>query len=326
MPNNSKIEWTDMTVNPVVGCTPISAGCDNCYARTLHNRRHEAYKRGAKLPDQYAQPFEVLQFFPDRMQELLHMRKPRRVFVGSTTDLFHANIPFEVIMRVCDVMSRAPQHTYILLTKRVDRMLDTLRIVYGYGFAPPPRLIVGATIETQKQADERVPILLQLKKWVPSVKLMVSVEPMLGAVTIRRYLYSECQTCHGAGTVWAGDGGAMCPQCGWITNGLPGEIPHLDWIICGGETGPSARPMHARWVKLLRDQCQAAGVPFFFKSWGNFVAESQAPEDSVLPSRSFAPDGWDMRHRDSFVFHVGKRTAGRLLDGVEWNQFPAVQP
>ena len=98
--------------------------------------------------------------------------------------------------------------------------------------------------------------------------------------------------------------------------------PYIDWVICGGETGPGARPMHPEWARSLRDQCQAAGVPFFFKGWGEWVTENQSPEDIVLPGHSTIPHGWKGRKYEDSVYRVGKSRSGRLLDGREWNEFP----
>ena len=112
-------------------------------------------------------------------------------------------------------------------------------------------------------------------------------------------------------------------NCGESSQTLQGN--RLDWVICGGETGPGARPMHPDWVRGLRDQCQAAGTPFFFKSWGEWVTENQSPEDILLPGQSTIPHGWKGRKYEDSVYRVGKRRAGRLLDGVEHNEFPEVK-
>lgn len=116
------IQWTDETWNPVVGCRKVSEGCRNCYAKELHDRRHKAFKAGKKMLPQYAQPFEVVQLMPDRLEQPLHWRKPRRVFVNSVSDLFHEDVPDEFLDRVFAVMALAGRHTFQVLTKRPDRM------------------------------------------------------------------------------------------------------------------------------------------------------------------------------------------------------------
>jgi protein gp37 len=124
MSQASSIEWTDATWNPVVGCTKVSPGCKNCYAKTLHDLRHKAHGEGKKVPAQYAHPFEVVQLMPDRLTDPLSWRKPRKVFVNSVSDLFHKDVPDEFLDWVFAVMALAPRHTFQVLTKRADRMRE----------------------------------------------------------------------------------------------------------------------------------------------------------------------------------------------------------
>jgi protein gp37 len=161
----------------------------------------------------------------------------------------------------------------------------------------PGHIWLGVTAENQEQADKRIPILLQ----TPASVRFVSVEPMIGPVSLRWL------------SAW--DGMAIKPHPGSVTNELDG-LKCLDWVICGGESGPGARPMHPDWARSLRDQCQAAGVPFFFKQWGEWTSEF--PQWLSLASRAMA-----YQHGETF-YRVGKKAAGRLLDGKEHSEYPKV--
>lgn len=236
----TKIEWVTNpngtmgeTWNPVTGCTPKSEGCQNCYARRMSKRL--AGRCGYPKDD----PFQVT-LHPERLEEPLRWKKPRQVFVCSMSDIFHPDVPDEYIARVWETMNNASQHTFIVLTKRPQRMKEFLSRLGWYihdrenepaearwgGKYTLKNVWIGVTAENQARADERIPVLLQ----IPAAKRFVSVEPMLGPVDLSYFINS------------------------------------LDWVICGGETGPGARPMHPDWVRSLRDQCQKAGTPFFLKS------------------------------------------------------------
>ena len=273
----TKIEWTDSTWNPVTGCTPISEGCDHCYAKRMANRLAGRY--GYPKDD----PFRVT-FHPDRLDRPLRWKNPRRIFVGSMTDLFHPDVTLEWLGKILCITERCPQHTFMFLTKRPE-------LVEYYLFPGRHNCWLGVTAENQARADERIPILLQ----IPAAVRFVSLEPLLGQIDLRRAFGSE-----GARQTY---------------------IEQFDWVIAGGETSHGARPMHPNWVRSLRDQCQATGVPFFFKSWGDWVAPSQysfpvgGPCLESVKRHVFA-DGIE-------VYRVGKKAAGRLLDGKEHNEFPA---
>lgn len=199
-------------------------------------------------------------------------------------DLFHEYIPFELVDVVYKIMARCPQHTFIILTKRALRMRAYYQYVARLGkvevceLVPPENLWVGVTAETQASAESRIASLLH----IPAKVLFVSVEPMLGEIDISVYLHD------------------------------------LDWVICGGETGAGARPMHPDWVRYLRDQCVAADVPFFFKQWGewapNCLCGTKNPHTSIARPNS-GPRG--------VMFRCGKKRAGNKLDGREWAEFPA---
>lgn len=246
----TEIEWCEETWSPVTGCTPISAGCRNCYARRMANRLRGRF--GYPADD----PFRVT-FHPGRLDKPLGWKKPRMIFVCSMGDLFHKDVDKWERDDIFSSMTRAPQHIYMVLTKRPEIMFDYFHMPKGQGkfktrygiLDENPNIWLGVTAENQEEADRRIPILLQ----IPAAVHFVSVEPMLGAVDFSK-----------------GDGGL-----GYFKfvrdepNRFSAKLRGLDWIICGAETGPGKRHMKTEWARDLRDQCAAASVPFFFKKDSN---------------------------------------------------------
>lgn len=300
MGDKSSIEWCDATWNPTVGCSRVSEGCKNCYAFSLHDMRHKAYMEGKKLPKQYAKPFKEVQTFEDRLVMPLKWKRPRKIFVNSLSDLFHKDIPDHFIWNVFHIMAKCPQHTFQVLTKRPERMMRMFKNRYWRDFGDMRALVIegqhretdmpflpnvwlGTSVENQQSADDRILPLLA----TPAVVRFLSCEPLLGPVNLSMRL----------------DRYDM--------------VPGIDWIIVGGESGPKARPMQQEWLISLRDQCEAEGVPFFFKQWGEWVPFNQAVEMPQHPTKAIKTD-------DVTMWRVGKYKAGRLLDGVEWNEFPEV--
>jgi protein gp37 len=335
----SKIEWCDSTWNPTTGCTKVSSGCDICYAEKITERFHG---KGS---------FAEVKLHHDRIDAPLRWRKPRRVFVNSMSDLFHDKVPDEFIARVWAVMAATPKHTYQILTKRHGRMRALLNddafhgevagmasalAITGElpstGFAGRsvlPNVWLGVSVEDQKRADLRIPALLD----TPAAVRFLSCEPLIGSVDLagRGWLPvsagdpdpdAECKTCgteefsdqHGHETVHR-CGSRHAEPCRVLPNGdcdLDGEptgewcngpiqpYPRISWVISGGESGSGARPAHPDWFRSLRDQCQAAGVPYFFKQWGE----------------------WAPRRDSVDMVRVGKKQAGRELDGRTWDEFP----
>ncbi|MDO3243065.1 phage Gp37/Gp68 family protein [Mycobacteroides abscessus subsp. abscessus] len=322
MGDKTGIEWTDATWNPVTGCTKVGTpGCDHCYAETFAERW-----RGTK--GHYFETGFDVQLRPDKLGLPLRWTKPRRIFVNSMSDLFHDKVPDEYIARVFAVMALAPRHTFQLLTKRHGRMRSLLNSAYflqavGRVWAEPPsdwplprdwrvpvwplpNVWLGVSAEDQKRADHRIPALLD----TPAAVRFVSAEPLLGPIDLHADPIGKDSV------FWIG---------------------HLDWVIVGGESGPSARPMHPDWARSLRDQCIGAGVPFLFKQWGDWVPERlglhgcNAPAaflstggqvrllvDGKPAHAPFAPAG------DMTIRRVGKKRAGRELDGRTWDQYPEV--
>lgn len=314
MSDKSAIEWTDATWNPVTGCTKVSPGCDRCYAETFAERF-----RG--VPGHHFEQGFDLVLRPERLDQPLRWTKPRRIFVNSMSDLFHKDVPDDYIVDVFKTMWWAPQHTFQVLTKRHGRMrsllprIETaLRQIEGDLALvdcptpltwPLPNVWLGVSVEDQRWADIRIPALLD----TPAAVRWVSAEPLLGPVYLaiplaprwdggpRRdsALVEACGVCNGWGT-----------DCGIAGTHFVRRSNGLDWVVAGGESGPGARPMHPDWARSLRDQCSAAGVPFLFKQWGEW-----APGDS----RDYGDVG-SMRR-------VGKKAAGRELDGRTWDEYPA---
>ena len=282
MADDSKIEWTDASWNPVTGCTKVSPGCDHCYAEAFAERWRgtpgHAYENGFDL-----------QLRPERLDQPLRWHRPRRIFVNSMSDLFHDDVPDEFIAQVFAVMAATPRHTYQLLTKRHARMRSFLRgeCKCGAGHAPGVHLRsaiewaatphsptyvpglesglyhrtqwpllnvwLGVSVENQQWADIRVPALLD----TPAAVRWLSCEPLLGPVDL-----TSCNGVNALEQDWIGGPGA----------GSGAPHPFVDWVVVGGESGPGARPMHPDWARSLRDQCTAADVPFFMKQAGAVLA------------------------------------------------------
>ncbi|MBF9523070.1 DUF5131 family protein [Mycobacteroides chelonae] len=317
MGDKTGIEWTDATWNPVTGCDKVSPGCDRCYAETFAERW-----RGTE-GHYFANGFDV-QLRPDKLALPLRWTKPRKVFVNSMSDLFHDKVSDEYVASVWAVMALAPHHTFQLLTKRHGRMRALLRserfpgLVYmainsllehgnplhindiaimaaldGFSrgrFKVLPNVWLGVSAEDQKRADLRIPALLD----TPAAVRWISAEPLLGPINLDDYLrYGGCGDC----------------DC---EHGCQGVGASIDWVVVGGESGPGARPMHPDWARSLRDQCVAAGVPFLFKQWGEWT-----------PNTGHQYRDWaNLSDPHAFVMRVGKKRAGRELDGRTWDQYP----
>lgn len=328
------IEWTDLTWNPVVGCTRVSAGCDNCYAiRQVHrmgaNPNAKVKAANAELTRYKERGLDwsgQVRCVPDRLELPLKLKKPQRIFVNSLSDLFHEQVPVEFIDQVFAVMARAPQHQFQILTKRAERMKDYC----SEGGDPETTLIAnwplhnvwfGVSVEDQKTADERIPLLLQ----TPASVRFLSCEPLLGPLDLSKWLHPfEISVDENGRDLGSASGGS-----------------DIDWVIVGGESGPDARPMHPDWVRSIRDQCQAAGVPFFFKQNGEWLTEAGIgfdgpPRIKIKPAwmrsdgvicEGILPHSSDTPSQHTWIkcAHVGKKSAGRLLDGREWNEMPEVR-
>lgn len=288
----TNIEWTDETWNPTRGCSRVSEGCRNCYAERVALRFSgpgQPYEGLAK-PGKGSKWTGEVRLVPEMLSKPLHWRKPRRVFVNSMSDLFHERLDFADIASVFGVMAFCPQHTFQVLTKRPGRMREFFgfhggEILSNYNWwlneaclrlprpvtkgirlrprepvaLPLPNVWLGVSVEDQATADERIPLLLE----TPAAVRFVSYEPALGPVKF---------TLHGSrirgwDEDWKYDTLRGCEWASPRSEVEPGSSPSLDWIIAGSESGPGARPAELGWFRSVRDQCEAAAVPFFFKQW-----------------------------------------------------------
>jgi protein gp37 len=291
MADSSAIEWTDATWNPVTGCDRVSPGCAHCYAldlaarlKRMGNRRYQ--KDGA--PKSSGPGFGVT-LHEDVLEKPLRWRRPRRVFVNSMSDLFHEEVPDEYIAKVFAAMAAAPQHTFQVLTKRPERMRDwfawegdginrcgTVRNEFDWNFAqrcepmarlfdwPLPNVWLGVSIENRRFVHRA-----DLLRETPAAVRFISAEPLLGPLQISP---------GNIGTWPKGQDGLV--------------LRDIDWLIVGGESGPSHRPIRPEWVRQLRDSAELQRVAFFFKQWGGRTPKA----------------------------------GGRELDGRTWSEFPAALP
>lgn len=279
-----------------------TGGCLNCYAARFAARGLP----GLNSPTT-GEPFAVLresgprwtgrvELIESALYLPLRWRKPRNIFLDSMSDLFHENLTLTDVEKVFRVALSANWHTIQILTKRADVMAFRVPIVMNRIFGPhwriPDHIWLGVSVEDQATADARIPLLLQ----TPAAVRFISAEPLLGPVDVK---------------AWLSAGPARGSRGGLVER--PAGTEPLDWVIVGGESGPGARPMQAEWAQSIRDQCQAAGVPFFFKQWGEWLPGDQ---DGAMTSHGQALNCGDEPIR------LGKRAAGRLLDGREWDEMP----
>lgn len=318
MSDKTGIEWADATWNPIVGCSIVSKGCTNCYAmkvahRLLDNPGHPHY-HGTTAPTKNGGVWTgKMAIAPEHIvTQPIRWTRPRRVFVNSMGDLFHEDVPREWIDRVFHIMALTPWHTYMVLTKRAERMLEYLSDPITqklYPGLPLPNVWLGVSIEDQDTANERIPHLLQ----TPAAIRFISAEPLLGPVDLRNplHLMVHFTTPMHYPTGQIGETTFRWEKSYNINDPEKRPIDSaIDWVICGGESGPGARPMHPDWPRTLRDQCIAAGVPFFFKQWGEWATVA-----SIYRRPACANDDQDL-------FRFGKKQAGRHLDGRTWDEFP----
>jgi len=327
MSDKTKIEWTDATWNPVTGCTRVSPGCTNCYIDWAPpfriNDRHFRDAMGERSHAIGSTTGVLLH--PDRLDQPMRWKRPRRIFVNSLSDLFHDSVPDEYIAKVFAAMAVAPQHTFQLLTKRHARMRSLLsstsfpelvtvwawrlfpgRAIYDAREVislPLPNVWLGVTVEDQERADLRIPALLE----TPAAVRWLSCEPLLGPITLTR-LHARCETHDFEG--------------GFCTGGCP-DVYTVDWIVVGGESGPGARPMHPGWARGLRDQSTDLGIPFLFKQWGEWTS-FYSVLDLMSRRTHIWEDGRGPNGADTRVCRIGKRYSGRDLDGRTWDEYPQV--
>lgn len=361
MADTTNIEWCDSTFNPWIGCTRVSPACDDCYAARSTPARTLGVAWGAGQPrrrtgaSSWAQPRQ----WQKRAEvfRALHGRR-RRVFCASLADWLDNEVPVEWLIELLELIRSTPDLDWLLLSTRIGNWSSRISEAIGYldeqtpaayplplrawlchwldGDEAPRNVWLGSTVVNQQEADRDVPKLLR----VPAAVRFLSVEPMLGRIYLEDIPDPAGGVCLKpfAGLRWVPDGQGRC-----ATQALLGRI---DWVICGGEAGPQARPMHPDWARSLRDQCAAAGVPFLFKQWGEW-----AEQDGHKPTRTVSMDtdvGETLAARcDGFIsfagefvrdmddattddpyrglVRIGKKAAGRLLDGRTHDEWPEVR-
>lgn len=295
----TKINWTDETWNPIIGCSKISIGCNNCYAEKMAHRLAninmtsyylhvvKGSNYGTPMAQTYSEWNGLTNFVVSQLHKPSHWKKQRKIFVCSMGDLFHESVPFLWINAVFSVMSDNDQHIYQILTKRPLRMKQFFEWKKEQSGGMPWRakdnVWIGVTAENQKMADERIPILLD----IPAAKRFVSCEPLLTDIDFP--WYQETQ-----------------PNNETV-------LRDIDWVIVGGESGTNARPMHPNWVRNIHQQCKTDKTPFFFKQWGEWH------ESDLQPNKGWKTHLWP---DGKLMYKIGKKKAGELLDGIEYKEFP----
>lgn len=334
--DQTRIEWASATWNPVTGCTRISRGCDFCYI----GRTPPFRMAGRTFDREGIGGTTGVLLHPDRLDQPLRWTRPREIFVNSLSDLVHDEVPDRFVAEVFAVMALAPRHRFMVLTKRHGRMRSLLNssdfrwkvwhhmltITHDRSMAMPaphreelswplPNLWLGVSVEDQARADLRIPALLEM----PAAVRFLSCEPLLGPVDLAATLSK----------ISPGD------EHPWRTSRLRRRDvlrvrDVLHWVIVGGESGPTARPMHPDWARGLREECAAAGVPFFFKQWGEWAPVPDSDGKPVVYLDAAGQEvPWDVLRRSTTdrttitrLTRVGKRNAGRNLDGHTWDEQP----
>lgn len=332
MSENTKIEWATHTFNPWEGCQKVGPGCDNCYAES----RNARFGGGTAV--------NWGQGAPRRRTSAANWRKPlawnanhdayfaehghrQRVFCSSLADVFDNAVDAQWRADLFTLIWATPHLDWLLLTKRIGNVRPMLKALRHSSdedltlldMMPLPNVWLGATIVSQEEADRDIPKLLA----VPAIKRFLSMEPLLGRVDLTRIPiggsgHHEFDPIITANVLNRAE--AYPP------------LPQVDWVIVGGESGSSARPMHPDWASSLRDQCEAAGTPFLFKQWGEWAphppgaggdegGDLRRGHIRYLQGDGREPDG-HFRRGDAAVSRVGKKAAGRLLYGIEHNGFP----
>lgn len=322
MSDKTHIEWTDSTWNPITGCTVVSAGCKNCYAMQLAGTRlkHHPSRSGLTHDSRVGPVWNgEVRFNTQWLTLPMAWKRPRRIFVCAHGDLFHEAIPDDWIDHVFAVMALSPHHTFQVLTKRSLRMqaycssnetagrlaamiasyldgLGTLELQHqpdGFDGVMLPNVWLGVSVENQSCADERIPHLFQ----TPAAVRWISAEPLLEPVDLN----------------------------------LSNSSKKIDWVVVGGESGKRARPMHPQWARSLHSQCQLANVAFLFKQWGEWQETSpigggdlggDMRADRARIVKHQGENNGHFSKGDVLMKRVGKKIAGRLLDGKIYDNFP----
>lgn len=337
----TEISWCDATFNPWIGCERVSPACQHCYAEALDKRWGGGHwgKHAVRRITSDANWRQPLRWNRKAAEDGVR----RRVFCASMADVFEARPELdEPRYRLWDLIEQTPHLDWLLLTKRPENVLDMVPLDWSPGWAWPRNAWVGVTVEDQRRAEERIPHLLT----IPAPVRFLSCEPLLSRVDIARWLVDvdKCPTCEGTASIPVPGGGKACDDCFDDPSGQGARTrQRIHWVIAGGESGHGARPMDPGWVRSLRDQCVEDRVPFHFKQHGDWLPYEMDPQPPFwlgqdgdlidghhLPAEISEGDpahGWwapDIGS-DAIYRRVGKKKAGRLLDGRTWDEFPDVR-
>lgn len=341
MADKTSIEWCHATINAISGCTPTSPGCTNCFAMRAGsmNRPHHP-STGLTQPSKAGHVWTgAVRLNEAALVKPLAWGKPRRIFWNAHGDPWHESVPFEWVDREMAIAARTPQHRHLFLTKRSGRMrryftnthtperiLEAAKQLGGLPKTwswPLPNVWLGVSVEDQQRADERIPDLLA----TPAAIRFASAEPLLGPLNLMRVMTSAVP-----GAKWIN----ALTGCAFGEFGNPGpRISYgLDWVIVGGESGQGSRPLHPVWPRSLLRQCLDTRTAFLMKQWGDWL-EHEIACDLLGDDNPMLSDGQarlkgrrgDLLVMDGKTFvRVGKKTAGRTLDHVIWDQYPELFP
>lgn len=323
------IEWCDRVWNFLRGCSMISDGCKHCYAMIQAHRFDfpgGAYEGLTEMGPNGPRWNGKIRVVEEKIMEPLSVRKPQKWFVNSMSDLFHEDVPFEVIDKAFAVMALTPRHTFQILTKRPQRMLEYMSLEWRNQMVaqhaaplrviqwPLPNVWLGVSAEDQKAADARIPLLLQ----TPAAVRFVSYEPALGPVDFSKWMYP---------VHWHWAAGYKTPEEA-VAAGAYAEQKQqalvstyavfLNWVIIGGESGPDARPFNLQWAQDVIGQCKAAGVAVFMKQVG------AKPYQMILNPNCTAMD--DERQQDYIPMHKKGGDIDEWPESLRVREFPGVQP
>jgi protein gp37 len=340
MSENSKIEWCDHTFNPWEGCQKTGPGCDNCYAEARNARfgggtainfgpcapRRRTSAANWALPKRWNAQADAFM--------ALHGRR-QRVFCASLADWLDNQVDTEWLVDLLEVVRTTPNLDWLLLSKRIGTWRARIKTAFEWVWVnarvrlaellswladwldgkPPANVWIGATIVNQPEADRDIAKLLA----VPARVRYLSMEPLLGPVNLTSVPVGGGHGHHEFDPIITGN----------ALQRATSADPSVHWVIVGGESGPNARPMHPDWARSLRDQCDAAGVPFLFKQWGEWLPADSDGETVSLTFPAGAPSGPDNPRWYSWPCgvqsaRVGKKAAGRHLDGRTWDGAPTL--
>lgn len=321
MGENTKIEWAHHTFNPWYGCQKVGPGCDHCYAEDWAKRSGlvqwgPGTERRRSSPANWRRPLAW-------NAEAKRLGVRYRVFCASLADVFDNAVPVAWRMDLFSLIADTPHLDWLIVTKRVGNVMP---MCSGDGLMFDmicDRVWLGVTVCNQDEADRDIPKLLQ----VPAKVRWLSMEPLLGLVILTDI----------PNLLDVGDGLRHIDALGGFSWEIGTDYidtcdigSHIDWVVCGGESGPKARPMHPDWARSLRDQCASAGVPFLFKQWGEWFPTSIGQGGSQIGAWNgddFMPGWGDIKNPDNNMVRAGRHAfGGRLLDGVQHDGYPEVTP